>query len=310
MIASTNVVGRGFFSCFDGELMDSSSLQINLLSEYETSYRLGRSLRRRVMEYVERCHLEDGGYFFARVPPSNGLDTYFAVKSLSILGVKPDRPEAIASFFLNDVKEGTLGGMPGIFVTIEVLNELGRMTDDLRCYARQQIMLRQNKAGVFGALEDIYIEVSSELEETYRAVRVLRTIGADFNERRIADFVSSKLNLDGGYGRGEWSTLASTFYATGIHKLLGTNTKKLAITRDYLRKREENWQVQFIEDLYWLVGGLDNLGEKSNFPDRTLRFVMECQRVNGGFSRATIMGIPTLEYTFYAVSILREIGAL
>ena len=68
--------------------------------------------------------------------------------------------------------------------------------------------------------------------------------------------------------------------------------------------------MQFIEDLYWLVGGLDNLGEKCNSPERTLRFVMECQRENGGFSRATIMGLPTLEYTFYAVLILHEITAL
>jgi hypothetical protein len=294
-----------------GKLMDSSALQIDLLSEDETSHRLGRSLCRKVAEYIGRCHLEDGGYFFARVPPSNGLDTYFAVKSLSILGVKPDRPEAIANFFLTDMKEGTLGGIPGIFVTVEVLDELGRMTDDFGTHARQQIMLHQNKAGGFGALEDIYIEVSSELEETYRAVRVLKTMGADFDEHRIADFVSGKLNFDGGYSREGQSTLASTFYATGIHKLLGiNNTRGFISTVDYLRKREENWQVQFIEDLYWLVGGLDNLGEKSNFPDRTLRFVMECQRVNGGFSRATIMGIPTLEYTFYALSILREIEAL
>jgi hypothetical protein len=290
---------------------------MDLLSEYETSYRLGRSLRRKVAEYIERCHLEDGGYFFARVPPSNGLDTYFAVKSLSILGVKPDRPEAVASFFLNDLKEGTLGGMPGIFVTVEVLNELGRMTDDLRSYARQQIMLRQNKVGGFGALEDIYIEVSSELEETYRAVRVLRTIGADFDEHRIANFVSSKLNLDGGYGREGRSTLSSTYYATAIYRLLSANPPARTDTLKCLRETEERWRasfdggrVSFIEDLYWLVGGLDNLGEKSNFPDRTLRFVMECQRENGGFSRATIMGIPTLEYTFYAVSILREVGAL
>ena len=102
-------------------------------------------------------------------------------KSLSILGVKPDRPGAIASFFLNDMKEGTIGGMTGIFLTVEVLNELGRLTDDLRNYARQQIMLCQNKAGGFGALENIYIEVSSELEETYRAVKVLKAIGAAFD---------------------------------------------------------------------------------------------------------------------------------
>jgi hypothetical protein len=297
--------------------MDSATLGIDLLDEYETSYRLGQSFRREVAKYIERCHLEDGGYFFARVPPSNGLDTYFAVKSLSILGVKPDCPETIVSFFLNDVKEGTLGGIPGIFVTIEVLNELGQMTDDLRSHARQQIMLRQNKAGGFGTLKDIYIEVSSELEETYRAVRVLRTIGGDFEERRIVNFVSNKLNLDGGYGREGRSTLPSTYYATAIYRLLGANPPARTDTVKFLRETEERWRasldggrVNFIEDLYWLVGGLDNLDQKSNFPDRTLRFVMECQRVNGGFSRATIMGIPTLEYTFYALSILKEVGAL
>jgi len=290
--------------------MNSFALGADLLDESETSYRLGHSFRQEVVKYIERCHLEDGGYFFARVLPSNGLDTHFAVKSLSILGVKPDCPDAITSFFLDDVKEGMLGGIIGTFLTVEVLNELGRLSDDIKNYARQQIILRQNKAGGFGALEDIYIEVSSELEETYRAVKVLKAIGVDFDEHRITAFVSSKLNIDGGYGKERRSTLASTFYATGIHKLLGTSTEKSVITRDYLRKREENWQVQFIEDLYWLVEGLDNLGEKSKFPDKTLRFVMECQRINGGFSRATIMGIPTLEYTFYALSILKEVGAL
>jgi hypothetical protein len=287
--------------------MGRSVSHTDLLSEYDTPHILGGSFRRKVVGYIEGCHLEDGGYCFFRMPPSSGMDTYFAVKSLSILSVKPDRPEAIASFFLNDVKEGTLGGIPGIFITVEVLNDLGRMTDDLRSYAWQQIMLRQNMAGGFGALDNIYIEVPSELEETYRGTRILRTIGADFDEHRITDFVSSKLNLDGGYGGEGRSTLASTFYATGIHKLLGTDTKKLAITRDYLRKREENWQVQFIEDLYWLVLGLANLNEKSNIPNRVMRFVMMCKRRNGGFSRATIMGIPTLEYTFYALSILRKI---
>jgi hypothetical protein len=70
-------------------------LMENTLKEYETSYRLGRSFRREVVKYIERRHLEDGAYFFARVLPSSGLHTYFAVKSLSILGVKPDRPERL-----------------------------------------------------------------------------------------------------------------------------------------------------------------------------------------------------------------------
>ncbi|MCR4394444.1 MAG: hypothetical protein NUV31_08765, partial [Dehalococcoidales bacterium] len=86
--------------------MDGFTLPLDWLNECKTADRLGHSFRRDVLGYIERCHLEDGGYFFARISPSSGLDTYFAVKSLSILGVKPDRPEAIADFFLNDVKEG------------------------------------------------------------------------------------------------------------------------------------------------------------------------------------------------------------
>jgi len=280
------------------------------LKEYETSYRLGHSFHREVVKYIERCHLEDGGYFFARIPPSSSLDTYFAVKSLSILGVKPHNSKAIADFFLNDFKTSTLSGMTGIFTAVEVLNELDQMTDELRKYAWLRIMPLQNEAGGFGALENIDVEVSSELQETYRAVKILKIINADFDERKITDFLLGELNHDGGYGREGRSTLASTFYATEIHKLLGNDTEKLTVTRDYLRKREENWQVQFIEDLYWLTMGLANLGEKSNATDRAIRFIIECQRTNGGFSRATVMGIPTLEYTFYALSILRKVGAL
>jgi hypothetical protein len=290
--------------------------QEHLLKEHETTYRLDRSFRREVVSYIERCHLEDGGYFFARIPPSSGTDTYFAVKSLSILGVKPQNPEAVVNFFLNWIREGTLGGITGIFNVVEVINELGQITDELRSYAQERIMVCENKAGGFGALENLDVEVTSELQQTYRAVRVLKTLSTRFDQNRIVRFVSGFLNPDGGYGREGRSTLASTFYTTEIHRLLGAETAKIS-TVDYLRSRETNWQVNFdrgqvsfIEDLFWLVKGLANLGEKSDFPDRVTRFVLGCQRRGGGFSRATIMGIPTLEYTFYALSILREVGVL
>jgi hypothetical protein len=157
----------------------------NELKKYEDSFEMSHSLRWKVVKYIEQCHLEDGGYFFARVPPSNGLDTYFAVKSLSILGVKPDYPEAIADFFLTNLKEGTFGGMTGIFITVEVLNELGRLTNDIKNYAQTQIMALQNKAGGFGAYQNIDVEIPSELQNTYRAIRVLTTTGANLIGRRL-----------------------------------------------------------------------------------------------------------------------------
>ena len=279
-------------------------------AEYKTSYKLVQPFHRQVAKYIERCHLEDGGYFFARVPPSGGLDTYFAVKSLSILGVKPDRPQTIARFFLDGIAQGVISGITGIFLAVEVLNDIGRMAEDLRNYAWQRIMALQNKAGSFGAYEDIDVEVPSELQDTFRAVRVLKIIGADFDKERVNGFVFSFLRPGGGYEAKGYSTLASTFYATEIHKLLGVDVGKLNATRDYLRTIEENTEAQFIEGLYWLTMGLANLGMKPNMPDKVMTFVMMCQRLGGGFSRAPVMAIPTLEDTFYALSILREIGAL
>ena len=280
------------------------------LKEYGDFYELNSYIRLKVVKYIERCHLEDGGYFFARIPPSSGLDTYFVIKSLSAMEVKPNRPEAIADFFLNDMKDVAISGMTSIFLIVEVLNELGKLTEEIKNIAEKQIMASQNIAGGFGSYQDVDIEVPSELQDTYRAVRALKDIGSDFDRERVIRFTTGFLRSDGGYGAKEYSTLASTFYATEIHKLLGVKSVKLSATRDYLKRREENWQVQFIEDVYWLVLGLANLGEKTNVPDRVTKFVMMCQRSNGGFSRATIMGIPTLEYTFYALSILREAGVL
>jgi hypothetical protein len=281
----------------------------SVMSKY-SGIKLGDSFKKEEIDYIERCRLEDGGYFFARIPPSSGMDTYFAIQSLEILGIKPERPGAIIDFVIKNVEAGMFTDITSIFLGVEVLNKLGNLTETLKNYARSRLMALQNKVGGFGACENINIKVVSELQDTYRAVRVLNTIGADFDREEMMRFVSGFLNLDGGYGLNGFSTLASTFYALEIQKLLELETGKLAVTRDYLRKREKNWQVQFIEDLYWLVLGLVNLGEKTRIRDRLIRFVKMCQRPNGGFSRATEMGIPTLEYTFYALSILKEIKAL
>lgn len=281
-----------------------------LPSESKAHHRLGAEFRRRVIGYIERCRLEDGGYFFARVPPSCSADTYFAVKSLALLGARPADPSAVIGFFLNQLKEGALGSITTVFHAVEAIRELGEIPDELKRHARQLVMAQQNSLGGFGAADNVYIEVASELEETYQAVSVLKAAGAEFDGEKVCSFVRRLLNRDGGYGKDGRSTLASTYYATAIYRVLGVEVPRTTATKAYLRRREARWEVQFIEDLYWLAGALASLSERLSHPEKAVEFVLGCRRRGGGFARAPVIGIPTLEYTFYALSILKEAGAL
>ena len=267
-------------------------------------------LKEEVIRYIGKCRLPDGGYFFARVTPSSGMDTYYAVKSLSLLGVKPGDPGSIVDFFFSMHKAGALNGTTGIFAAVETLDALGGLDSDIKQYAAQYITSLQNKAGGFGATENVDIEVISELQETYRAVKVLTTVNAVFDRQKVKDFLLGWLNPDGSYGRGGHSALSSTYYAVAIYKLLDRDMRRLAVTRDFLREQERNRQVGYIEDLYRLIMGLADLGEKTGVPDRAVNFVLECRRAGGGFARAMEMGIPTLEYTYYALSILKATSVL
>jgi hypothetical protein len=271
-------------------------------------FEAGHPLRIDVVKYIESCHMKDGGYFFAQVEPSGGLDTYCAVKSLSILGAKPGHPRATVNFFLDRFKRGILVDIPGIFFAAEVLSDLGAMTSSFRSYALAKLPAFRNDAGGFGSYQNMYIEIPSELRATYRAVRVLETIGGDFDKDGIRRFTRKFLNEDGGYGGKGYSTLPSTFYATETYKMLGSDIGELTATKEFLRKREGKY-VQYVEDMYWLVMALANLGEKTRAPQKVAEFVTMCQRRNAGFARSTY-GIPTLEYTFYALSVLREVGVL
>jgi len=291
-------------------VIQSMMLQENGLQEYRIQNRLGHSFRRKIIDYLEKCRLEDGGYFFARVLPSSGKDTYFAVKSHLLLGLVPEQPELIANFFLSQMKEGWLYDVGGLFLASEVLTDLGFTTNELNRYAGSLILSVRNKEGGFGSQENLYIEVISELEKTYQAVKTLATIGVKFDREKIRDFTFGYLNSDGGYGKKGHSILSSTYYATAIHNVIGTDCRELVNTKTFLRKKEKSLQLLFIDELYWLTMALFNLGTAPGSFGSTANFVLNCQGSNGGFARATRAGISTLEYTYYALSILGRLGAV
>jgi hypothetical protein len=264
-------------------------------------------LREQVRQYIAKCHLEDGGYFFAMMPPSSAMETYYAVKTLSLLGIKPDRPGEIKDFFLNALEKNSFMGLNGLFSAAEVLHELNVENQSLYRYL-PKLKLMRNSVGGFGVIDNLDIEVVSELETTFRVLSVLNRLGMDINNQQIVNFVLKFNNADGGFGKGRISTLASTFYATEIFKLTMYDGAELKLTVSYLRDRENMWQLNFIEDIYWLSNSLCNLGQRVRITEWIISFVKACQRPNGGFARKDVMGISTLEDTLYAVSILKTLS--
>lgn len=77
---------------------------------------------------------------------------------------------------------------------------------------------------------------------------------------------------------------------------------------DFLKYEEEVWPVAFIEDIFWLSGALFNLKAELDDKDEAIAFVLDCERGRGGFSRGKVIGIQTLENTYYGVSVLRITG--
>jgi len=267
------------------------------------------SIRESVQQYIERCRLDDGGYFFARIPPSSAVDTYYAVVTLAMLGLRPEQPAATKRFFARALKNSSILSINGLFAATESLRALGYPVQMPPRYIDRINKLR-NDMGGFGTVENLDIEVVSELETTYRVLKIMTALGMDFNQRGINDFVLKFGNEDGGFGKGNLSTLASTYYATEIFRLTGYDMSGLSATVKYLRDRSRIWRLNFIEDIFWVSNSLSNLGQRIELIDWMTSFVEACQRGNGGFARKDVMGIPSLEYTYYAVSTLKALSYL
>lgn len=253
-------------------------------------------------EYVHSCQVEDGGYFFARIPPASLRDTYFAVRTLHMFGQQPRRVDALKQFVWSSLREQPGSDAHALYLSNETLGLLGQKTDALRPLVGNLVKSPQIHQEV-GALNTLYLEVVSELEQIVQLASLFVHFGLPSDRAGLADFVSSLHNADGGFGKHGVSTLATTYYATQILLMVGHTPSKRERSLAFLVSRERD--VYFLEDLYYLENSRSTLGGAPANKGAVVSFVMACQRPGGGFARAKPMGIPTLEYTHYAISILK-----
>jgi len=255
-----------------------------------------------IAAYVESCRLPDGGYFFARIPPSGLQDTYYAVRALGLLGVAPARPEGVEEFVLALHRAGAVHSLGNIHYFVEVLSALGRPVPEAGEYAAR-ILARRNRLGGFGAVGHLPVEVPSELESTFHAVTALVRLGHPPAPDEVCRFVLGFQRPEGGFG-GVRSSLASTYYAVRILDMVGCPERIPPRTEEYLRFRERLWDLYYLDRVYWLVGALHTLGRRPLNAERIRRFVRACRVPGRGFGRTGTTAISTLEDTCYALEVL------
>lgn len=260
----------------------------------------------RAVAYIERCHTPDGGYFFARVPPASARDTYHAVEALRILGREPGGREALAAWVREAVRGSIAGQVYGLFYLTKAAVALGLELDRLR--ERAEAVALPLLASRCPPAK-VYVEVPSELEAPCMALEVCLELGLEVDRALVADCVLSLRNGDGGFGSEGQSTLASTYFAAVMLARSGAEGWPAEGTIAWLKGREREWRVQFLEHLFWLCGALRALGGHVERRQEAVRFVLACQRPSGGFGRAP-RGIATLEDTHRALAVLKEVGAL
>lgn len=260
-------------------------------------------LVRSIEGYVRSCRVDDGGYFFARIPPGSLLDTYYAVKTLADIGTSIECPESLKEFVIQHVENSTNGDIHGWYLASEILKHLN--SPSLLRKMATGFTLHQTESLMALKPDSLYIEVSSELHHIFEYVSLLRNLRVKTSESKLTDYIRSLRNDDGGYGFNR-SSLATTYYAIKTLSLLNTLPQDTEQTMEYLDSRMNS--VYFLEYLFYLLHARAVLKKGEEDPSDRISFVLDCQRKGGGFARAGLMGIPTLEYTYYAVSSLDQLG--
>lgn len=258
---------------------------------------------RKAIKYIRDRRTPDGGYFFARVPPGSLLDSFFAVESLRLLGLKPGRMASLERFIAGFESDYVGGNIHALYLATSILSAIDKPLDKFLTFGEKAVSrFRLDKLHQFEILD---IEVASELKPVFEAASVFEVLNAPFDKEPVAELVISLFNKDGGFGRNAISTLATTYYALKTLTILDYRPPKPGGILKFLSKRLED--VYFLEDLFYLVMSRFMLDVKPVRPsgEPTASLILGYQRANGGFARARPIGIPTLEYTYYALSLLK-----
>jgi len=232
-----------------------------------------------------------------------------------MLNVAPKNKEKTVSFLQNlQRNDGSYDSVKVAYYVTETLTRLGHHSRKPLSYLVDSLEKIVEKLGDM----NVYVDVSSEVEDIYCAVKVLSSLKKQFNRGRISEQIFKLRNIDGSFGRIGYSRLASTYYSLSTLSLLGCRPNKLKDTLRWIRRcevppggfvGEPNLSSAYLvmEDIYYGVKTLEVLNESCRYPEETLEVIAKFQNPNGGFRRSILLGISDFESTYQAVSSIKTI---
>lgn len=280
--------------------------------------------RDRIIQFVLRRRNDDGGYGFCPPHygsefPSSSSDTFYALSILQLLGEKIPHPHKTEEYLLN--LQNDSGGFPGmvsafhVVKSLEILKSKPRklhFLDGLEDYIKGKKSVKAEEF-VSSFLSAEYDTSSSPYRHFYCAVEILKTLGRKISLKEVEWILPE--GKHGGFGLGS-SDIISTFYALSCLHAAGYPMKKLEKTKKFVEECEHreggftsipHITPPYVEDTYFGIGCAKLLGIEPKHPERIEWFVASCQNIDGGFRRSIFQGISTLDNTYFALFILKNL---
>ncbi|MCW4007179.1 MAG: hypothetical protein NWF09_00595 [Candidatus Bathyarchaeota archaeon] len=264
------------------------------------------SVVKKVIRYVVNRQNDDGGYAFVQGTDSNAQDTYYGLAILNRLGASFPNVERTVKW-LRDFEPDSHYSHYYVAKALMLCGEKPHKT-------LKEFLLSQTSKNEFGTV-NVYVEIASEFQFLSMLTELAKMVNIKIDHDKVARWLLSFQNSDGGFGAHDYSSLNSTYYALAALSNVNYPVKSLRQTVQYVRECEKPYGGftivpdsvnPYMEHVYYGTAALTLLGEKVRYPEQTIEFILKCQNLNGGFARSDL-GISTFEDTYYAISVLQII---
>jgi len=234
----------------------------------------------KMVKFILSMQSPEGGFSFSRLTPPTIEDTYFALMALKELGAH--FTDKRTKEYVKSIEPGQIYGMRTAYMFGKICKSLGigcmppeiktKPTTLSEAYYKALISDMSGHAQDAAMSPANPFKAPRTVSEAHKTIFLMKRYGIPFDRNHYVSHFQLAQNDDGGFGFFQGTT-------------------------------------SFLENVYHSLNGLSELGSRPLDLKACERFIHYCKASNGGFGRQ-ILTVPSVEYTYYAVSSLNTIGRM